>query len=269
MKCRRISIPIIMACLVFILSSCSDSVTTRALDSIRPEDMTFHQKFLSSPEFLGRNTPSAEQDIASRYIALVAERIGLMPLMPGGSFYQEVPVEATTVATCESGLRLVAEGHERTFSLPRGRDRRPVVRTREGVGRDRLPGLRAQRAAARLGRSGGRRPQGQGRRHPGRDASRRPSAQAGREPQASRRPDGRLARTGRRGGRHDRHGRTGGAARRKGPVVRPTREAQVPRRHHGNGARYPPRGRPAATRRPLSPGRGPPRRGRRDPGMGP
>jgi len=115
---RRISTAIIMACLVFILASCSGDVTTRALDSIRPEDMTFHQKFLSSPEFLGRNTPSAEQDIASRYIALVAERIGLKPLMPGGSYYQVVPVEATTVVTRESGLRLVAEGHERTFSFP-------------------------------------------------------------------------------------------------------------------------------------------------------
>jgi hypothetical protein len=118
MKTRRTSKALLLAGLTAVLSSCSDGLTTRALDSIRPEDMRFHQKFLSSPEFLGRNTPSAEQDIASRYIALVAERIGLKPLMPGGSFYQEVPVEATTVVTRESGLRLVAAGHERTFSLP-------------------------------------------------------------------------------------------------------------------------------------------------------
>ncbi len=80
--------------------------------------MAFHQKFLSSPEFRGRNTPSVEQDIASRYIALVAERIGLKPLLPGGSYYQEVPVEVTTLVPGESGLRLVTAGREQTFRFP-------------------------------------------------------------------------------------------------------------------------------------------------------
>ncbi|RPJ02167.1 MAG: M28 family peptidase [Candidatus Aminicenantes bacterium] len=118
MKTRRTTTSFLLAGLAAVLSSCSDGATSRALDSIRPEDMAFHQKFLSSLEFRGRNTPSAEQDIASKYIALTAERIGLEPLMPGGSFYQEVPVEVTTVVPCESGLRLVAAGHEQTFSLP-------------------------------------------------------------------------------------------------------------------------------------------------------
>jgi hypothetical protein len=117
-KSRRISTPMVMACLVFILASCSGDVTSRALESIRPADMAFHQKFLSSPEFRGRNTPSVEQDIASRYIALVAERIGLKPLLPGGSYYQEVPVEVTTLVPRESGLRLVAAGREQTFRFP-------------------------------------------------------------------------------------------------------------------------------------------------------
>ena len=56
--------------------------------------------------------------------------------------------------------------------LPVGRDRRAVVRAGEGLGRDRLRGLRAQRPRARLGRPRSGRRQRQSRRHPGRDASR-------------------------------------------------------------------------------------------------
>ena len=118
MKIHRPSIVLWTACAAIVLSSCSGSATSRALDSIRAADMTFHLKFLGSPEFHGRSTPSAELDIASRYIALVAERIGLKPLMPGGSYYQEVPVEVTTVLPSSSRLVLSAAPGERTFSFP-------------------------------------------------------------------------------------------------------------------------------------------------------
>jgi len=118
MKIRRLSLVWLAACAAIVLSSCSGSATSRALDSIRPADMAFHMKFLSSPEFHGRNTPSAELDIASRYIALVAERIGLKPLMPGGSYYQEVPVEVTAVSPSASRLVLSTASGERTFSFP-------------------------------------------------------------------------------------------------------------------------------------------------------
>jgi hypothetical protein len=118
MKIRRASLVLLTVCLAIVLPLCSGNITSRALDSIRAGDMTFHLKFLGSPEFHGRNTPSAELDIASRYIALVAERIGLKPLMPGGSYYQEVPVEVTTVLPSASRLVLSAVSGERTFSLP-------------------------------------------------------------------------------------------------------------------------------------------------------
>jgi hypothetical protein len=118
MRTRRAWTVLSTACLVVILSFCSDGHTSRALDSIRGEDMRFSLEFLGSPEFRGRATPSAELDIASKYIALSAERIGLEPLMPGGSYYQEVPVEVTTVAPAASRLRLAAAGVERTFDFP-------------------------------------------------------------------------------------------------------------------------------------------------------
>ena len=118
MKIRRLSIVLLTACAVVVLTLCSGSLTSRALDSIRAADMTFPMKFLGSPEFHGRSTPSTELDIASRYIALVAERIGLKPLMPGGSYYQEVPVEVTTVLPSASRLVLSTASGERTFSFP-------------------------------------------------------------------------------------------------------------------------------------------------------
>lgn len=104
--------------LILALCCCSDSATSRGLDSIRGEDMTFSLEFLGSPEFRGRSTPSAELDIAAEYIALTAERIGLKPLMPDGSYLQEVPVEVTTVVPAGSRLTLTAGRDERTFAFP-------------------------------------------------------------------------------------------------------------------------------------------------------
>jgi hypothetical protein len=42
--------------------------------------MKFHLRFLSAREFRGRNAPSLELDIASKYIALTAERMGTIRL---------------------------------------------------------------------------------------------------------------------------------------------------------------------------------------------
>ncbi|MCX6568274.1 MAG: M20/M25/M40 family metallo-hydrolase [Candidatus Aminicenantes bacterium] len=80
--------------------------------------MKFHLRFLGAPEFRGRTTPSSELDIASKYIALTAERIGLKPLMPGGSYYQEIPVEVTTIVPQASHLRLITGAGERIFYFP-------------------------------------------------------------------------------------------------------------------------------------------------------
>jgi hypothetical protein len=118
MRARRNSPMFLTAALVLVLAGCAKDVTTRALDAIRAEDMSFHLKFLSAPEFRGRPTPSVEQDIASKYIALTAERIGLQPFMPGGSYYQEVPVEVTSIVPAASRLRLVAPSGARVFSFP-------------------------------------------------------------------------------------------------------------------------------------------------------
>ena len=118
MKNRRTLAFLITGCLVAILAVCSGSGTTsKALKTIRADDMKFHLKFLGVPGFRGRNTPSAELNIASKYIALTAERIGLKPTMPGGSYYQEVPVEITTVVPQASRVHLITGTGERVFQF--------------------------------------------------------------------------------------------------------------------------------------------------------
>jgi Zn-dependent M28 family amino/carboxypeptidase len=117
---RAFRFPILLPAIGFVLalSACTDRVTSKGLEAIRGQDMRFALEFLGSPEFRGRNTPSAELDIASKYIALTAEKIGLRPLLPGGSFYQEVPVDLTTVTAATSRLRLATAAGERIFAFP-------------------------------------------------------------------------------------------------------------------------------------------------------
>lgn len=88
------------------------------LKLIKAENMKFHMKFLSSDEFKGRNTPSSELKIASRYIALMAETIGLKPLMPNGSYYQELPLEISTISESASSISITSQTDKRTFFFP-------------------------------------------------------------------------------------------------------------------------------------------------------
>ena len=118
MRRRALFLPFLAAVSALSLAACAGDATTEALEAIKAEDMAFHLKFLSAPEFRGRPTPSVEQDIASRYIALTAERIGLLPFMPGGSYFQEVPVEVTSVVPGASRLRLSAPSGVRDFAFP-------------------------------------------------------------------------------------------------------------------------------------------------------
>ena len=92
---------------------------SQGMKAIRADSMKFHLKFLGAVEFRGRSAPSAELDIASRYIALSAERLGLRPLLPGGSYCQNIPVEVTSVSQATSSLRLTTDGAEQRYYFPR------------------------------------------------------------------------------------------------------------------------------------------------------
>lgn len=94
------------------------SAQSRGLKLIRAEDMRGWLEFLAAREFEGRNSPSTAYNIAARYVALEAKRIGLKPLLPGGEWFQPVPVEVTTISPAKSRLRLIGPAGEQTFAFP-------------------------------------------------------------------------------------------------------------------------------------------------------
>jgi len=91
---------------------------SRGVKLITGADMKPAMRFLGAKEFRGRPAPSIEVDIASRYIALEAERIGLKPLMPNGSYFQDLPVEVTTMSSTRSYLRVLGPTGELRLSFP-------------------------------------------------------------------------------------------------------------------------------------------------------
>ncbi len=92
---------------------------SKGLKAISTRDMKIYLQFLGAKEFRGRSAPSVEINIASKYIALEAERIGLKPLLANGSFFQDVPVEVTTISPAKSSLRLFGDSGEQRFYFPR------------------------------------------------------------------------------------------------------------------------------------------------------
>jgi hypothetical protein len=90
----------------------------RAVESITAEDLKVHLDVIASDEFRGRNTPSQELKITSRYIATLAESYGLKPLMPDGSFFQEIPLKVNAIDQAQTRLRLVSRNGRRNFSFP-------------------------------------------------------------------------------------------------------------------------------------------------------
>ncbi len=120
MKVRSLSVVLAAVFLVSMSATVAPfaAAQSRGIGAIKIEDMKFHMQFLAAREFQGRSAPSVEDDIAAKYIALVAQKIGLLPLMPGGSYFQEVPVEVLTLSPAKSYLRLIGASGEQKFYFP-------------------------------------------------------------------------------------------------------------------------------------------------------
>ncbi len=101
-----------------LLAARPSSGQARGAAAIRADDMRFHMQFLGAAEFKGRNMPSVELEIASRYIALVARRLGLKPLMPDGSYFQEMPLEIDRVSESASRITVTAAGTSIRLDTP-------------------------------------------------------------------------------------------------------------------------------------------------------
>ena len=85
---------------------------SKGVKTISENQLRYHLDFLGAKEFRGRETPSSELSIASRYIANWAKHNGLKPVMKNGSYYQEIPLNVTSVSTSGTKLSVVRDGME-------------------------------------------------------------------------------------------------------------------------------------------------------------
>lgn len=113
---RLISIFLLMTSTFF----CSVPTTAqqKGTESITAAELKVHLNFLAADEFRGRNTPSRELKIASRYLATMVESYGFKPLMPNGSFYQEIPLDISAYSKLKTRITLKTELSEQEFFFP-------------------------------------------------------------------------------------------------------------------------------------------------------
>ena len=103
--------------MLFLAFGCK-STQQKAVESITAKELKLHLGVIASDEFRGRNTPSQGLKIASRYIASMAENYGLKPLMPDGSFFQEIPLEVLDIDQAQTRMRLIVGNRIHDFSFP-------------------------------------------------------------------------------------------------------------------------------------------------------
>jgi hypothetical protein len=103
-----------------VLAGCSPSPQRQAVESITGTDLKRHLDILldilAADEFRGRDTPSSELKIASRYLAVMAESYGLKPLLPDGSFLQAIPLTVTEVDASRTQVSSRSPEGNREFS---------------------------------------------------------------------------------------------------------------------------------------------------------
>jgi hypothetical protein len=115
---RSLGVRLLTALLLVATLAPSAAGQAKGVQAIRADEMKFHVALLGAPEFRGRNTPSAELEIASKYIALTAERLGLKPLMPGGSYFQELALDITRLSEASSRLSVTTASSTTTWRAP-------------------------------------------------------------------------------------------------------------------------------------------------------
>lgn len=96
----------------------------RGLRSINRNDLEMHMKFLASDELEGRATGEPGLDVAARYLAVQADRLGLQPAGPDQDHYQyytiresETDRERSVISIREDGRDPVVS-QEHFFFLP-------------------------------------------------------------------------------------------------------------------------------------------------------
>jgi hypothetical protein len=103
-------------CLLFFLSVTVISLPqSRGVSTITEKDLRYHMDFLGSKEFRGRETPSAELEIATLYLGNWAKNEGLKPIMKDGSFYQTIPFTVTSVFQPDTKIKILKGRGEQIY----------------------------------------------------------------------------------------------------------------------------------------------------------
>jgi len=109
---------IILTIVCILFSSVTLTAQKKGMTYIDREDLYRHLSFIAADEMAGRNTPSKELKIVSRYLAVQAAEYGFKPLMPDGSYFQQIPLEITTVSEAKTNVRMSTGYGERVFTFP-------------------------------------------------------------------------------------------------------------------------------------------------------
>ncbi|MFC1563358.1 M28 family peptidase [candidate division KSB1 bacterium] len=89
----------------------------KGMKTINKHDLYTHLSFIASDELQGRNTPSKELKIAARYLASHVAGYGLKPIMPDGSYFQDIPLEITTISESQTNLSIISEENKKVYSF--------------------------------------------------------------------------------------------------------------------------------------------------------
>ena len=114
----RKSIFLFLPAALLIAMTFSGHAQTKAVSSITADDLRMHLTMIASDEAVGRDTPSVAVNLVSRYLATMAERYGFRPIMPNGSFLQNIPLEITAVSESKSRLRVISPTGEQVYYCP-------------------------------------------------------------------------------------------------------------------------------------------------------
>ena len=86
-------------------------------DLIQPEDLRADIAFLASDDLKGRNAGSAEDHIATAYIASEFLRLGLRPVGDDGTYFQKMEIRTGTLDPAQTSLTARIAGAEQSFTL--------------------------------------------------------------------------------------------------------------------------------------------------------
>jgi len=101
------------------LFSCNKTIQQEktGLFSITAAELKHHLDFLAADEFKGRDTPSAELKIASKYLSNLSKKYGLLPVMSDNSYFQSIPLETSIVSESETSIILKSKAGKEEFKF--------------------------------------------------------------------------------------------------------------------------------------------------------